>query len=129
MGVGVSVGVGEGEGVAVGLGVEVGVGVGVIVGVGLGVTVGVAVDVGVGVGVGVGAAVILLIIAPNVPTAVPLSGSGKETPQNPSASRVCSIFQVIPPSVVLKIVPPETADPLLASAKETALSVNVPAGV
>jgi hypothetical protein len=117
--VGVGVGVGVGVNVGVGLGVGVGVAVGVGVGVGVAVGVGVRVGVTVGVGVGVGVPVVLFTIAPNVPTAVALSGSGKETPQRPSATPLCSRFQESPPSVVRSAVSPKpTAVPLLASANK-----------
>jgi hypothetical protein len=96
VGVGVGVSVGVAVGLEVGLGVDVGVALGVVVGVAVGVGLGVGVDVAVGVGVavgvaggvgvGVGVPVVLFTIAPIEPTAVALFGSGKETPQSPSAT-------------------------------------------
>jgi hypothetical protein len=134
VGVVVGVVVGVAVGLDVGLGVDVGValGVGVAVGVmdGVGLAVGVAVGLVVGVGVGVGVPVVLFTIAPNVPTAVALFGSGNETPQSPSATPLCSRFHELPPSVVRSAVSPKpTAVPLLLSAKETAVRINVPGGV
>src|SRR5215471_14724632 len=82
-----------------------------------------------GLGVGVGRVIVLLLIAPRVPTAVPLFGSGKETPQRPSATPPSSLFHVVPPSVVLRTVSPKpTAVPLFALAKETAVRVK-PSGI
>lgn len=134
VGVGVEVAVEVGLGVADGVGVVVGVPVAVAVAVALavGVDVGVAVDVvvgvavGVDVGVGVGATVFLFTIAPKVPTAVALSGSGADTPQSPSDTPLCSRFQEAPPSVVRRAVSPKpTMVPLFASAKETPVRMVV----
>ena len=72
----------------------------------------------------------LFTIAPNVPTAVTVLGSGTETPQSPSATPLCSWFQELPPSVVRRTMSPKpTAVPLFAPAKEIAVRINVPGGV
>ena len=127
---GVVVGVAVAVGVEVAVAVAVGVGVGVELAVGVGVDVGLELGVVVGVGVGVGVPVVLFTIAPNVPTPVALFGSGKETPQSPSATPLCSCSQELPPSVVRRTRSPKpTAVPLLASAKETAVRIKIPGGV
>src|SRR5262249_17496801 len=66
----------------------------------------------------------------NAPIPVAFSGSGHETPKSPSATPLCSRLQELPPSVVRRAVSPKpTTVPLLASAKETAVRINVPGGV
>ena len=63
---------------------------------------------GLGVGVGRGVPAALFTIAPNVPTAVALFGSGQDTPQSPSATPLRPCCQELPPSVVRKTMITET---------------------
>ena len=134
LGVGVEVGVGVAGGVAVAvavgvavavtvavaLGVNVAVGVGVNVAVGVGVNVAVAVGVGVGVGDDAPPFVVRRIIPPS-PATIPVNASltKKASLRFADVPLVWSV-QVIPVSVVWRILPPEpTANPLTVMGKAT----------
>ena len=126
LGVGVEVGVGVAGGVAVAVavGVAVAVAVAVAVGVGVNVAVGVGVNVAVAVGVGLGddtpPFVVRRIIPPS-PATIPINASlTKETSLRFAEVPLVWSVQVIPVSVVCRILLPEpTVNPLAVVGKAT----------
>ena len=120
VGRGVTTAVDVGVAVAVAVTVEVALGVGVITAVALGVAlttgvaVGVALTIGVAVGVGVGAGsppFVVQRIVPLSPTAIPRKPSlAKETSLRLTNVPLVWSLQVIPPSVLCEMRPPQPAE-------------------